>query len=929
MTDWMGRLRGLSRRVDGLDWLIVAASALGTALILARVGAHAGLTYDSIHYVGLARNVLEGEGYTNYRGGIHTTWPPGYPLLLVAAGLGIVDPYDVAAALNAGLFGLTILVTGLYLRRRLETRFLALWACLALALALPLAVTASFAMAEMSFILFATLALIQTDRALRDDRWAALVWAAVFCALAWQTRYIGVAVPALTGLALLLQGGLTLSRRMRRAAFFAVVAGAPMALWLLRNYLARGALFKNHVSFSLTDILRDVAQILASWGQPLPGWLFALVLAALILSLFISMARGNKPCVRRACLIFGGFGLAYAVSLIAMLNLGYTHGAQPRYVAPLYIPLVVVAAFALDGLFGWARARRTAVGNAGSSPISRTFVWGGVFRLDRLLAIALGCGLCAWIAAQAVVNADHIARAMSGELRTDYAGPRYVERNYAGPRWAESETLRYIRENLSGARIYANRHLTTHFHTYGIVDFDKLDPKVYEPPEDISTSWDFSRWVAGLHGGYVVWFNHYDPRYGLGVINLRAREGLEPVVEFADGAVFRVNREYKPTPGSSPHYNAYSAIARGEAARLSAGEEFDVYIHQNTLIYFKRPCDAADVQARFFLHIFSENVADLPDDRKRDGFEILDFEFQHRGALFDDNCVALTPLPRYESERIRTGQHSIGGRALWEADVAGTAARRYRQAHRAASGGDYGGAAARSDFDIYLDDESGALVYVKERCAADDTRARFFLHIIPSDEADLPFERKPYGFANLDFQFADYGADLGGACVAARELPEYEVERVRTGQYARDVGALWKAEVDVSVGRPYRRAHRAAGKGDYGDAAAQSNFDIYVDDAAESKALIYVKERCAADDTRARFFLHIIPSDEADLPADRREQGFDNLDFRFAEYGADLGEVCVAVRELPEYGVEGIRTGQYVSGEGALWRVEFGVGDGD
>ena len=448
--------------------------------------------------------------------------------------------------------------------------------------------------------------------------------------------------------------------------------------------------------------------------------------------------------------------------------------------------------------------------------------------------------------------------------------------------------------------------------------------------KDTSSPWQFTqRWAAENHGAYVAWLDDGKPTRSISVIGMRVREGLEPVAEFADGAVFRVNGEYKPNPSASPYFSAYSTIARGEVARSSPGEGFEVYVHQNTLIYFKHPCDIEDVQARFFLHIFPESVADLPDVRKDTGFENLDFEFKRRGALFGDNCVAVTPLPLYESERVSTGQRVRGGGALWKVNVAGTG--RLRQAHKAAANGAYGGAVARSNFAIYLneDAESKTLVYIKEPCVREeDTRARFFLHVYPDDASDLPADGARHEFESLDFKFTDYGAYLGGICVAMRELPRYEYERIRTGQHVGEEGALWKAEVPGTYARRYRQAHRAAREGDYVDAAARSNFDIYVDGDAESKTLIYVKERCVPDDTRARFFLHIIPSDEADLPAERKRDGFDNLDFRFAEYGADLGGVCVAVRELPEYGVESVRTGQYVSGEGALWRVEFGVGDG-
>ena len=923
VMSWTRRLRlpDLLRlpRPNGFDLLIIAVSVLGTALVLARTLPYgAGLNHDSLNYIEVARNVLAGDGFANYDGTTHTIFPPGYPLLLAVAGLGIVDPRDVAAPLNVVLFGLTILVVGLYLRRRLETRFLAAWACLAIALALPLADLARFAMPGMPFILFATLALVQTDRALRDDSRSALALAAIFCALAWQTRYIGAAVPALTGLALLLQGGMPPLRRMRRAALFAAIVGAPMALWLLRNYLATGRLLTGYdaIRFSPDETLRDGARILANWGQPLPEWLSIIALAVLIIGLGAVIARGSSHRARRACLIFGGFALAYAALISAAIAQGATwDGIQPRYLAALYIPSLVVATFALDGLFGWMRDRRAAW-SASRLPAIRTFIWGWVFRLDRLLAIALGGGLCAWIALQAIANADHIARANSAEL--------YMA--YGGHRWTESETLRYARERLSGELIYTNLPLQAHFHSGGNATYTKLRETLPRPRQ-------VARWAARNDGAYVVWLYDHNPELEFRPMNMRVLEGLEPVAEFADGEVFRLKGEYKPTPGANQWLAAYEAIATGEATRLSSGAKFEVYVHEDMLVYFKNPCEAADTRDLFFLHIFAEDAADLPAERMPYKFENMEFEFERRGALFGDNCVALTSLPRYESKRIRTGQHVIGKGALWEADMAGTVALRYRRAHKAAIDGDYGGAAARSNFDIYLNDaaESGTLVYIKEPCAAEDTQARFYLHAFPEDESDLPADSKPHGFANLDFWFAGYGANLGGICVAARELPQYEVERIRTGQYVIGGGekiVLWRAEVAVSAGRRYRQALRSAKAGDYGNAAAQSNFAIYLDAAAESKTLVYVKEQCGEDDTQARFFLHIIPSDEADLPAERKPSGFDNLDFRFADYGEDLGDVCVAMRELPQYEVDRIRTGQHVSGDGALWRAEFAMGDG-
>ena len=62
------------------------------------------------------------------------------------------------------------------------------------------------------------------------------------------------------------------------------------------------------------------------------------------------------------------------------------------------------------------------------------------------------------------------------------------------------------------------------------------------------------------------------------------------------------------------------------------------------------------------------------------------------------------------------------------------------------------------------------------------------------------------------------------------------------------------------------------------------------------------------------------------MPADGRERGFANMDFRFADYGERIGDICVAEHELPDYAIERIHTRQFVSGEGRLWGAEFPVG---
>ena len=109
--------------------------------------------------------------------------------------------------------------------------------------------------------------------------------------------------------------------------------------------------------------------------------------------------------------------------------------------------------------------------------------------------------------------------------------------------------------------------------------------------------------------------------------------------------------------------------------------------------------------------------------------------------------------------------------------------------------------------DVYRSDNR--LYYV--RSPTSDTQppksrreATFFLHVIPVDVNDLPDDRKQYGFDNLDFHFSDSRIPHGKRAIAVRELPPYDVARIRTGQFIRAGSQwkhLWKAEVSFEESR--------------------------------------------------------------------------------------------------------------------------------
>ncbi len=234
----------------------------------------------------------------------------------------------------------------------------------------------------------------------------------------------------------------------------------------------------------------------------------------------------------------------------------------------------------------------------------------------------------------------------------------------------------------------------------------------------------------------------------------------------------------------------------------------------------------------------------------------------------------------------------------------------------------------RSNYDVYIHESQ--LIYVKSPCSEDDIEHRFFLHITPVHVNDLPEERKQHGVDHLDFSYNDYGVPVGENCIVMRVLPQYDIKHIATGQIMRvespsgelSWARVWRGEHDViDIFRIIE---------DAGDPIIRSNYDVYIHESR----LLYVKgSPCSEDDIEHRFFLHITPVYMKDLPEERKQYGFDNLDFLYNDYDVPVGENCIVMRDLPQYDIKHIATGQTMrvespSGEvswAPVWRGEHTI----
>lgn len=166
-------------------------------------------------------------------------------------------------------------------------------------------------------------------------------------------------------------------------------------------------------------------------------------------------------------------------------------------------------------------------------------------------------------------------------------------------------------------------------------------------------------------------------------------------------------------------------------------------------------------------------------------FFALAIEYLHRASdhrLVPDVCVAATVL--FLLSGLQMSREGRLDRFVMNADVilSGT--------------GSY-------SYDVYLIDNKlyyarGARNREVDDHFKTDRRAWFFLHVYPADPEVLSDDRKPHGFSNHDFRFNRNALRLGAQAIAEVPLPNYDIIRIRTGQFIPGEGRLWTDETDLN-----------------------------------------------------------------------------------------------------------------------------------
>ncbi len=337
-----------------------------------------GLSPDSITYISAAESLLSSGALLGVTGSPYVNWPPLFPLAIAIIELLGVSGPQAARLLNAICFGASAGMASYLTRRMTRQTWTGLTAGVVTVLTVMFLDPFTRVLSEPLFIVLVLIFVAVSATALRrqgDLKYVVL--AALLAACAALTRYIGVTV-LVTGAIVLTAGvQMDVGGRLRRAALFLFVSGLPLALWVARNFIlvATPTGSREGSQSTLAESLRSMAVTTAQWVTPL-DWIqhlgpykaspLALLIVLVVLlgsvwwivwSLMTWAQRAyNDGWASGALFVLATFVVVYLTSLALVTRVVATSYLGARFLAPVFVPILVILMVA--GLETWLHIGR-------------------------------------------------------------------------------------------------------------------------------------------------------------------------------------------------------------------------------------------------------------------------------------------------------------------------------------------------------------------------------------------------------------------------------------------------------------------------------------------------------------------------------------------------------------------------------------------
>jgi len=426
---------------------LIALGAIGMLLYSTPEGL--GLSDDSIGYIAGARSILSGQGYREAwlaSNGPVTHFPPGFSSLLALISLSGLDPLRSARFLNALLFGANAFLLGIIGWRMTKSQVAGVILALLFAVNASLFNAHAVAMSEPLYIFFSLASFLTFSiyfmpispsplRRGKGEGW--LIATGILTALAYLTRYAGLALLATFLLALILLHD-TWKKRLTGAAIF-IVSFVPFLIgWTIRNKIIadnatnRTLVFHPLSAENIETGIYNISEFLIpveTWRRTLikiPNFFFILLAFIILVLLIWVVYKGLKKFLQPATetpeiLSFtnGLYIFGYLASIFSsMMLFDASTKFKLRILSPVYVSLLILLIF--FGYWLWQK---------------RNVFLRGLVVLITILILALSL----------YDTSNFVAKLHKGG------------QGYASFKWYDSEAMDFLSQLPEGTRIYTNQ----------------------------------------------------------------------------------------------------------------------------------------------------------------------------------------------------------------------------------------------------------------------------------------------------------------------------------------------------------------------------------------------------------------------------------------------------------------------------------------
>jgi hypothetical protein len=335
-----------------------ACAVLGGGVLLHSSPWGLGLSPDSVVYIGAARSLLAGHGFSlpaeSALFSPITHYPPLYSSLLAITGIVGADPLAGTVWLNVAIFSINIYLTGFLLLIVLGSWQLALLGSLFTLTAFPLVQAHTMAWSEALFVMLELLSLLLLLQYLEKPRRRILLLASALAGLSVLCRYAGFALVASGSIGILFLGARERRDKITDGLIFAGMAVLPAAFWAGRNWHVSGSAFNRSVSFHPTGLDRifDIPAVLAGWfsfsfqafNAGVVLWL-GLMITGCVLSYgyfrttrFIGLRQTDSLIILMLIVVVGYL----AMLCMSLTFLDAQIPVDSRTLSPIYVPSIIL-----------------------------------------------------------------------------------------------------------------------------------------------------------------------------------------------------------------------------------------------------------------------------------------------------------------------------------------------------------------------------------------------------------------------------------------------------------------------------------------------------------------------------------------------------------------------------------------------------------